>query len=559
VGKEWGRSVLATLLFTDIVGSTKVAEEMGDRRWRELLARHHRILRQALREFDGHELDTAGDGVFARFNSPASAIRCAWSASDAVRQLGIQIRAGIHIGECEVLDGKLSGLNVHVAARTMAKAGPSQVLVTGSVRGLVGGAGFGFTNRGIHELKGIEGERDLFEVTSVDDAPRPAPASEEEYKSRRDSIVPPPFVKRRGARLTAMAAALAVLIAGATIALAHSVGRVRSGPITGCEVAPVPPLNDHAFNQAVFDGLTDAATTWRTSVRDAVSKAFDPDEWAKHIREFVNEKCNLIVTIGPYMAVPTIAAARTHPEQRFLVTDFDVGRGLRNVLSVVFRIDQAAFQAGYLAAGMTHTGKVATFGGIPVPTITPFMNGFAAGILYFNQLNGTKVQLLGWDPKNQKGTFVSQDPSDVGAFGNDVAALRISADLISAGADILMPVDGPAGEDGAGRAARRAHGVLLIGVDTDQHFSTPDYGALWLTSVLKVYRRMVYLGMGQVVNNDFKGGVLFGTLANGGVGLAPFYGLGDRVPASLLTKLDEIKAGIADGSISVSPASYLGA
>jgi basic membrane protein A len=559
VPKERGQSVLATLLFTDIVGSTRVAEEMGDRRWRELLARHHRMLRQALKEFAGSELDTAGDGVFARFDSPASAIRCAWSASGAVQELGIQIRAGIHIGECEVLDGKLSGLNVHIAARTMAEAGPDQILVTSSVRGLVGGAGFGFTDRGEHELKGIEGEWHLFEVSSVDDVSRPPPPSQVESNARREAIVPPPLVKRRGARLTAVATALAVLTAGVAIALANRAGHSPSGPSTGCEVTWGPPLNDHAFSQAVFDGLSDAASTWGTSVRDKVSESFDQDVWAKHIREFVHEGCSLIVTIGPVMAVPTVTAARANPSQRFVVTDINEGRGLRNLLSVVFRIDQAAFQAGYLAAGMTRTGRVGTFGGIPVATVKPFMNGFAAGILYYNQVNGTNVRLLGWDPKSQTGTFVSQDPSDLGAFGDAAAARRISAGLISSGADILMPVDGSAGEDGAGRAAQRAQRVLLIGVDTDQHFSTPDYEPLWLTSVMKVYRRMVYLAMGEVVRGDFRGGVRYGTLANGGVGLAPFYGLGDKVSASLLTQLDEIKRGIANGSISVNPSDYLGA
>jgi basic membrane protein A and related proteins len=119
-----------------------------------------------------------------------------------------------------------------------------------------------------------------------------------------------------------------------------------------------------------------------------------------------------------------------------------------------------------------------------------------------------------------------------------------------------MPVDGGHGDVGAGRAAQRAGGILLIGVDTDQHFSSPQYEALWLTSVLKVYRRMVYLAMGQVVHRQFAGGVLTGTLANGGVALAPFYGLAPKVPISVRKKLGEIKSGIDDGSISVDPAAY---
>src|SRR5262249_22133127 len=165
-------NVLATLGFTDIVASSQVAEERGGRRWRELPARHHRIVREGLREYGGQELDTAGDGVFARFESPASAINFAAATADVLRELGIEIRAGIHIGECEVFEGKLSGVNVHAAARTMSLAGPGEILVTGSVRDLVRGGGFGFADRGAHALRGIEGEWRLFEVTSIEDSHR---------------------------------------------------------------------------------------------------------------------------------------------------------------------------------------------------------------------------------------------------------------------------------------------------------------------------------------------------------------------------------------------------
>lgn len=315
-------TILTTLMFTDIVGSTKVAEEMGDRRWRELLARHHRIVRESLREFRGRELDTAGDGVFARFDSPGSAIRCASSIGDAVRELGIEIRAGVHFGECEVFDGKLSGVNVHVGARTMAEAGAGQVLVTGGVRDLVRGAGFGFADHGRRELRGTEGEWHLFEVTSVDNAPRDPPLSEEESRSRRDAIVPPPLVKRRRVRLAAVMVASAVLVVGASIGIGRAVGPTAGdGRLTGCEVTEYPPLNDRGFNQAVFDGLTDAATTWGISVRDKVSAPAGPRVWTRHIQDFVKEKCGLIVTVGGSMVDATVAAAKRYPEQRFLITD----------------------------------------------------------------------------------------------------------------------------------------------------------------------------------------------------------------------------------------------
>lgn len=554
-------SVLTTLVFTDIVASTAVAEEMGDRRWRELLTRHHQIFRRALREHRGTEIDTAGDGVFARFDSPASAIRWACEVADVVRELGIETRAGVHIGEAEVLHGKLSGVNVHVAARTMGEAGAGQVLVTGSVRDITRGGGFGFADLGVRELRGIEGEWHLFEVSSVDGTPRPPLPSPEEARARRDAIAPPPLVKRRRVRLGALATALALLVAGGSLALALAVGGGSSGgPLAGCEVAPgskPKDLNDRAFNQAVFDGLTDAAATWGISVRDRLAPT--EAQARRDIQHFVEERCGLIVTVGSIMAPVTAAQARRDPEQKFLTTDDNVARKLDNLASAVFEVDQPAFQAGYLAAGVTKTGKVATFGGIPIPAVVPFMKGFTAGVLYYNQKHGTQVEILGWDPKSGTGTFVSKDPNDYGAFGDAAAAARLTTDFIRAGADIVMPVDGPSGEIGAGRAAEASNGVLLIGVDSDQHFSAPEYVDRWLTSVMKIYRRMVYSAMEKVVHDRFQGGALTGTLANDGVGLAPFYGLANRVPGKLRAELEEIKKGIADGSISLDPRSYAGA
>ncbi len=159
--------VLATVMFTDIVGSTALATERGDRRWAELLERHHAIVRGELGRFRGHEVDTVGDGFFATFDGPARAIRCARAISSSVRGLGIQVRSGIHSGECELLDGKVGGIAVHTGARVASFAGPGEVLVSGTVKDLVAGSGVAFADRGRHALKGIPGEWQLYEV--VDD------------------------------------------------------------------------------------------------------------------------------------------------------------------------------------------------------------------------------------------------------------------------------------------------------------------------------------------------------------------------------------------------------
>lgn len=146
---------LATVLFTDIVDSTAKAAELGDRRWKDLVEKHHLRLRGQLARFNGREIDTAGDGFFASFDGPARAIRCAFAAVDAVRLLGLDIRAGLHTGEVELIDGKVGGLAVTIGARVAANAGPSEVLVSQTVKDLVAGSGLAFEDRGEHELKGV--------------------------------------------------------------------------------------------------------------------------------------------------------------------------------------------------------------------------------------------------------------------------------------------------------------------------------------------------------------------------------------------------------------------
>ena len=158
--------VLATVLFTDIVGSTEKATELGDRRWRELLQQHHGLTRRQLERYQGRELDTAGDGFFATFDGPARAIRAAQAIAAGVRPLGIEIRAGVHTGECELHEGKVAGIAVSAGARVAAAAGPSEVLVSHTVKDLVAGSGIEFEDRGTRELKGVPGEWRLYSVAA---------------------------------------------------------------------------------------------------------------------------------------------------------------------------------------------------------------------------------------------------------------------------------------------------------------------------------------------------------------------------------------------------------
>jgi class 3 adenylate cyclase len=162
--REDNERVLATVLFTDIVGSTARAAAVGDRAWRDQLLRHHEAIRRELTRFRGTEFDTAGDGFFASFDGPARAIRCASAIVADVAELGIEVRAGLHTGECELVDGKLAGIAVHVGARVAACASPNEVLVSSTVKDLVAGSEIEFVDRGITELKGITGKWNLFAV-----------------------------------------------------------------------------------------------------------------------------------------------------------------------------------------------------------------------------------------------------------------------------------------------------------------------------------------------------------------------------------------------------------
>ena len=156
--------VLTTVLFTDIVDSTAKLAELGDQRWRDLLSEHHSRVRRQLARFHGNEVDTAGDGFFASFDGPARAIRCASAIVESMRDLGLEIRAGLHTGECEKLDGKVGGIAVHIGARVAANAGPGEIVVSRTVRDLVAGSGIEFAPRGSTALKGVPGEWELFAV-----------------------------------------------------------------------------------------------------------------------------------------------------------------------------------------------------------------------------------------------------------------------------------------------------------------------------------------------------------------------------------------------------------
>ncbi|MGZ8603687.1 MAG: BMP family lipoprotein [Actinomycetota bacterium] len=330
-------------------------------------------------------------------------------------------------------------------------------------------------------------------------------------------------------------------------------GELPGAGVVACEVTDTGGIDDKSFNATAFAGLEQAAA--ELGVEPNVLESQTQDDYGPNIQTFIDQGCDLVVTVGFLLGDATLAAAQDNPDQKFAIVDvdfFDSEAGeditLDNVKELTFATDQAAFLAGYLAAGMTESGIVGTFGGINIPPVTIFMNGFAAGIGKYNEDNDTDVQLLGWDTAAQDGTFT-------GDFENQDNGRRVTEDFISEGADIILPVAGPVGL-GAAAAAQDAGNVQMIWVDTDGCVSAAEYCPLFLTSIMKNMNIAVFDSIASVVNGDFTGGLYSGTLENGGVGLAEYHEFDSAVPQELKDAITELQAGVIDGSVSVDPADY---
>lgn len=210
---------------------------------------------------------------------------------------------------------------------------------------------------------------------------------------------------------------------------------------------------------------------------------------------------------------------------------------------MLFNTQEAAYLAGYVAAGVSKTGVVATFGGKQFPSVSIFMDGFSDGITAYNTDNGKTVKLLGWDKAAQTGTFV-------GTFDDQSAGQNAAKAFIDQKADVIMPVAGPVGL-GAAAAAKEAGNVMMIGVDQDWFVTAPDYSDIYLTSVIKQIGQSVFDTVKQSVDGKFTADPYVGTLANGGVDLAPFHSFDSKVPADLKTKVDKLKASIISGELKI--------
>jgi basic membrane protein A len=304
-------------------------------------------------------------------------------------------------------------------------------------------------------------------------------------------------------------------------------------------------INDKSFNQSAWEGMQEAAAA-NSNVTIRNIQSIPPNtDYARNINTFISQKCGIIVTVGFAMGDATQKAAQANPSQDFAIVDNSYPKVISNIDSLVFNTVQDGFLGGYLAAGMTKTGKVATFGGQEFPTVTIYMDGFYDGVQYYNSKHGTHVQVLGWNETTQKGSFT-------GDFTNEGKGQTTTQTFISEGADVIFPVAGNVGL-GAAKAVQQADSqgghVNMLWVDTDGCISAAQYCQYFISSVTKGIQSAVKAAVLSSASGSFKGGNYIGNLSNGGVLLSPFHDFASKVPASLQSELQQISTGIENGSI----------
>ena len=346
---------------------------------------------------------------------------------------------------------------------------------------------------------------------------------------------------KKSLKLMAVAASL-TLITGVAVAPSSQAAKIKL-----CLALDTGGVDDRSFNQGAWSGAQ-ASTVSTAEYLPAASSA----DFAPNIKKFVDKGCDLIVGVGFAISAEIVKSAKANPKIKYAVVD-DAGQdcdanwncsNVANVKGLTFQTDEAAFMAGYLSAGMSKTGKVATYGGAPYPTVTIFMDGFARGVAYYNKQKGKSVKVLGWDPANPKsGSFV-------GNFTDQNKALTMSKAFEQQGADIILPVGGNLGAPYAA-ASEKSKKSLTIWVDSDGYGLLTAGKSILLTTVVKEIGASIKSVAADVAAKKFTGKSYVGTLANKGVSLAPYHDLNSKVPAKLKSEILKIKTGIISGTLKI--------
>ncbi|GAA4919573.1 BMP family ABC transporter substrate-binding protein [Nesterenkonia rhizosphaerae] len=302
-----------------------------------------------------------------------------------------------------------------------------------------------------------------------------------------------------------------------------------------CLVSDEGGWDDRSFNQSAHEGLEDAIADLGIDHAEAQSTA--ESDYAPNVDTMVQQGCDLVFGVGFMLEEGLTLAAQDNPDTTFALIDSYFQEELENGKPLVFNTGEAAYLAGYVAAAVSETGVVGTWGGIQIPSVTVFMDGFADGVERYNTDNDADVRVVGWDKDSQQGSFS-------GDFSNQTQGRAVTEQLLSQDADIIMPVAGNAGV-GAGPAIEEAE-AKMIWVDSDG-FESTDYGNVILTSVLKEISAAVYATIEEGVNGEFTTEPYIGTLENEGVGLAPFHDFDSEVPDDVKEAVEQIRQEIIDG------------
>ena len=346
---------------------------------------------------------------------------------------------------------------------------------------------------------------------------------------------------RLGGVLLLLATAVVILLFGLQMQASAEIDVVGVGLVTDGSV-------DSPWNELSHQGLLRAES--ELGVVGTVYTPTNSSEYISKLQQCVIDGNELCLSVGFLMNEATATMAQLYPNQKFAIVDnwFFDGEGNKvtydNVKELTFRVDQAAFMTGYVAAGTTLTGKVGTYGGLPIASVVNFMDGFWYGVQYYNQQNGTNVEVLGWNPETLSGYFTNN-------FDSYDDGYNMGLKLIGEGADIILCVASTGPGMGTMAAAKDHGNTYIVGADFDWYDIAGSNADIILTSVLKKMDVAVYDTIKSVVDSDFKGGLYIGTLENDGVAIAPFHDLENFVPPKVKADLDNVTSGIIDGTITV--------
>jgi basic membrane protein A and related proteins len=356
--------------------------------------------------------------------------------------------------------------------------------------------------------------------------------------------------------------ALALAVSTISVGVASAVNRSHHATAASykpgflaCEVTDTGGINDRSFNASAWAGLQQAQKVDPTMKIQYLQSTSESD-YVPNIQTFIGRHCGIIITVGFLMATATQNAAKAHPTQDFAIVDNEYVPAIHNVDALLYETNQDAFLGGFLAAAMSTTGKVGTFGGENIPTVTIYMDGWVAGVRYYDKEAHKHVVALGWTPKpgRAKGSLAGSGLF-TNSFTNQADGNVDALSLIHQGADVIFPVAGSVGL-GAAEAVKQNHGVSMEWVDTDGCVSDPSYCPLFMTSVEKGIVPSVENAALTAAQGKFKGGNYIGTLKNNGVGIAPYHDWASKIPASVQNGIKQIRLGIISGAISVDPNAY---